>query len=294
VSTAFEPNVPFRWDLITPSQLGTLLDGAEPPDLWFLDELVACAGKVLARSGNGDLFFVGRSLDSMYDLLGGALADTDWRHRLHRVPFSFQRTGRWVGNRWRPRRITRPEWDRARQLLIAAGLSPRALARRDRAATFVDVVHGGSTFTELFILLRPWIDRDREPWNAIRRKLRFVGVVFRTKTSPNTYRWHQHTPWIHQLPARAVLNVSLAGDVWSYLGNTQIKLTRTFRPEDWLAAGDGPQRGEDTRLALAEAYAIVQYGRSVAGRRALARATDGEPALAEAWLRSLVAQLNRA
>jgi hypothetical protein len=65
-------NVPFRWDLVTPDQLGSLLAGTSDPDLWFLDDLVECAGKVLARCGGGDLVFFGRSLDSMFDLLGGA------------------------------------------------------------------------------------------------------------------------------------------------------------------------------------------------------------------------------
>jgi hypothetical protein len=38
----------------------------------------------------------------------------------------------------------------------------------------------------------------------------------------------------------------------------------------------------------------VTFGRSVLGRRAFARATAGEPGLAQSWLRSLVTQLNRA
>jgi hypothetical protein len=50
---AAEENLPFRWDLIAPDRLGSLLARTASPDLWFLDELVACAGKVLARSGNG-------------------------------------------------------------------------------------------------------------------------------------------------------------------------------------------------------------------------------------------------
>ena len=53
MSASAESTVPFRWDLLTPDQLGTLLEGVERPGPWFLDELVACAGKVLARSGNG-------------------------------------------------------------------------------------------------------------------------------------------------------------------------------------------------------------------------------------------------
>lgn len=60
-------NMPFRWDLVAPDQLGSLLDGIATPDLWYLDDLAECTGKVLARSGNGDLVFVGRSLDSMFD-----------------------------------------------------------------------------------------------------------------------------------------------------------------------------------------------------------------------------------
>lgn len=66
--------------------------------------------------------------------------------------------------------------------------------------------------------------------------------------------------------------------VWSHLANSQAKLTRSFRPSDWFADDYGPDRGERTRQALAET---------------VARATDGEPALRESWLRSLVAGLAR-
>jgi len=97
---AAEGSLPFRWDLIAPDQLGSLLAGTGSPDLWFLDELVACAGKVLARSGNGDLVFVGRSLDSMFDLFSGAIADTHGQRRIRRLPLSFQRPGVGSRRRW--------------------------------------------------------------------------------------------------------------------------------------------------------------------------------------------------
>lgn len=76
VNEPIEVSLPFRWDLVTPAQLGSLLADRPEPDLWFRDALVECAGKVLARCGGGDLVFVGRSLDSMFDLLGGALGHT--------------------------------------------------------------------------------------------------------------------------------------------------------------------------------------------------------------------------
>jgi hypothetical protein len=294
-STAWsgEPRLPFRWDLITPDQLGTLIGGiAEPPNLWFLDELTACAGKVLARSGGGDLYFVGRSLDSMFDLLGGALQDTPWRTRLHRLPVSLAVPGRLRAGRWRPGRLTQPQRDQFRRILDDLGLSPYALARRERPATFVDVVHVGRTFTTLYELLRAWIEQQREPWSAVRRKLCFVGVTAREKTSPKTFRWQQHAGWTRQLPARSVRNVSLDGFVWSYLGDSQPKLNRSFGPADWLADVDGPQHGEPARYALSEALAIVDYGRSQQARRALVRAMMADPARAEPWLRSLTVHLN--
>ncbi|MBL7497996.1 hypothetical protein I6A84_01425 [Frankia sp. CNm7] len=176
--------------------------------------------------------------------------------------------------------------------MAALGVTPDSLARRSRPVTFVDVVWEGSTFTDVFELVRDWVDEERGSWAVVRRKLRFVGVTMRTKTSPNTWRWQQHAPWTGQLPASAVVNVSLSRGVWSYFGNSQTKLTRTFRPERWRAEADGPGRDERTRVALAEAVALVAHGRSRAGRHALARAIAGESTLSEPWLRTLVRQLN--
>ncbi|NES29300.1 hypothetical protein GCE86_17845 [Micromonospora terminaliae] len=177
-------------------------------------------------------------------------------------------------------------------MLADLDVTPHALARRHRPVTFVDVVHEGSTFTELFALLDDWIVESREPWEVVRRKLRFLGVTRSRKTSPNTWRWHQHAGWTRRLPAASVRNVSLDALVWSYFGDHQTKLTRSFRPDRWLLTDDGPDRDERARQALAEAVALVAYGRGAPGRRALAAATSHEPALAEPWLRSVVRQLN--
>ncbi|RZU49300.1 hypothetical protein EV385_1042 [Krasilnikovia cinnamomea] len=267
-----------------------MLEGTAEPDLWFMPDLVQCAGRVVARSGNGDLFFVGRSLDSMFDLLSGALADLTAPNLVARAPFSFQRqAGQPRRSKW-----TADQQAAARRLLGSIGITPRALARRSRPATFVDVVDAGGTFADLFALLDEWIVESREPWEVIRKKLRFVGITVRRATSPKTWRWQQHASWTRRLPARAVVNVSLDPEVWSYFGDYQTKLTRSFRPDRWLAAEEGPRRDERTRQALAEAVAVVSYGRGSEGRRALARAIDGEPALAQPWLRSLVRQLNSA
>ncbi|WP_433788535.1 hypothetical protein [Actinoplanes sp. CA-252034] len=187
--TSTPESVPFRWDLITPDQLGSLFDDAATPDLWFLDDLVVCTGKVLARSRNGDLFFVGRSLDSMFDLLGGVLTGTAGVQRLHRLPLSFQRQGIVSGRRWRRRPLTAAEIAQGRRFLETVGLTPYALARRDRPAVLVDVVHEGETFTELFALMRDWIEDEREPWPVIRRLRDRAGTSARGRHSPRLRHW---------------------------------------------------------------------------------------------------------
>jgi hypothetical protein len=254
---------------------------------------VECAGKVLARCGGGDLVFVGRSLDSMFDLLGGALGHTSAGPGLARLPLSFWRLSiRGKAGRWGPRPLTAAQQNRARRLLADLGAAPHALARRKRPIAFADIVSSGNTFTDLFTLLRRWVDDEHAQWDVIRRKVRFVGVTWRRKTSPNTVRWHQHAPWTRELPASAVVNVSLNLPAYSYLADFQTKLNRSFYPARWLADADGPGRSAATRQALAEAAALVAYGRSTQGRTALARAISGEPALAQPRLRSVVLALN--
>ncbi|MGI5158804.1 hypothetical protein [Microbispora sp. CA-102843] len=41
------PNRPYRWDLIRPDRLGTLLDGRSEPTLPCLDDLAECGAAAL-------------------------------------------------------------------------------------------------------------------------------------------------------------------------------------------------------------------------------------------------------
>jgi hypothetical protein len=274
-------NRPFRWDLVRPDQLGSLLDGVRAPDLWFADELALTAAKVVARSGGGELHFVGRSADSLFDLLSGALEGTEWAPRLHRLPFSGRN------------QLSSGLVARSREILRSCGITPQSLARSHRPVALVDLVALGGTFGNLYRVLRDWVDDEREPWSVIRRKLHFVGVTSRVPTSPDAYRWQQDEDWPAQLPARAVINVSLDGHLWHYFGDAQVKLTRSFHPARWTADGpDGPQHDAATREALAEAVALVELGRTAEIRARLARTMATEPAYAESWLRTLVRQLN--
>ena len=86
-------------------------------------------------------------------------------------------------------------------------------------------------------------------------------------------------------------NVSLRYGLWSYFADTQPKLTRMFPVADWFAEPSGPRRDATVGPALVQALAVVDRGRDRDTRRALARIMSHEPAMAQPWLRALVAQL---
>ncbi|MGW2638272.1 hypothetical protein [Streptomyces sp. NPDC001348] len=278
-----DPPAPYRWDLLRPDRLGTLLDGVEQPDLWYLEELTVCAAKVVARSGGADLRFVGRSADSVFDLLGGALAETSWSGRLGRLPLSCA-----VG----AAELSPRDLGRMREHLAAGGMAPYDLARRRRPLALVDLVWAGRTFTTLHTVLRDWVEESREPWPVIRGRLRYLGITARTGTSPKTWRWQQHHSWTGDLPARAVRNVSLDPSVWHLLGDREPKTAPSFPPGRWHDDTAGvPARGDGPRRALATAVALVEAGRTRTVRRRLVRTFGSEPAFAEPWLRGLSREL---
>ncbi|MFD4642991.1 hypothetical protein ACFWN2_37175 [Lentzea sp. NPDC058436] len=86
--------------------------------------------------------------------------------------------------------------------------------------------------------------------------------------------------------------MSLHPYVWSYFGDHQVKLTRSHPPKRWVSGPLETKRDERTREALAEAVKLVELGRTEEVRRMIARAIQGEPALAEPWLRTLHSRLS--
>jgi hypothetical protein len=242
----------------------------------FLDELVRGAALVVARSDDGDLVFVGRSLDSMFDLLGAALAGTPAGAGSAAAAVAGLVVGGGARADARRPRDPRPDAVRAHAAPPSGGAGGRrALRRHVREPARRHPRLGGR--------------RAR----AVGRRATQAAVRGGDDPPPAepAHRAVVAGPGVDPRAAAAVGgSVSLDRFVWSYLGDVQHKLTPPFLP----VSGVPPDRRHDerTRFALAEAVALVEYGRSAEGRRALARAMAGEPALSKPWLRTLVHHLN--
>jgi len=277
---------PFRWDITRRSQLGSLVE-IEPPEAYpqFEDDLLTSSARVVAFAGDSDLVFVGRSPQPLFDLLSGLLIDTSWRDRLRLFNVSL---------RYPDHALDRQELQEIYPYLAEVGLEPHALVRAKRAVAFVDIVDTGETFGTLLGVLRDWSDSRSAEWTAVARKIRIVGLVWRTKTSPNTWRWQQHAKWVERLRPNEIKNVSLPPRLATYLAEDAPKTSDSYERwwwgQDWWA--EAPT-DDEARKALALAVRLFDLGRTTETRRRFARALATEPAMTESWFRSLILELKR-
>lgn len=302
---------PFRWNIAKRNELGSLVSvsRAELADWvgwelgrsagstivqlegrtsgWLTKELTAAAARILVRSDDGELFFVGRSLDSVFDFLSGVFTGKPWNSRIHLLPFSV---GSPNGDH---RLVNLPSKRRALERHLAAlSLTSRDIIRRKRPTALIDIVYSGNTLRCLVGLLEESCEAAKLDLKQFRRKLRLIGLTRRTKTSPKTRRWQQHAQWTARLPKSAIKNVSIPEPLYEYLGAGQTKLADSFEPSRWDDAKlSRPQRREETHLAISLALALYDLGRRKAVRQTLARLMAEQRAMHQSWFRALMREV---
>lgn len=286
--------VPFRWDVQRREQLGRLLSARLPQErTWrprwpfrqLLPELRVAAARVLARAGDARLVFVGRSPESLFDYLTGALADTPWADRCDLLSVSLPRDfGRVPAQAVRTLRAQH----------VAFGLHPAQIASAPRPVAMVDLVYSGRTFGQLSAFLCAWARDEGVDANAVRRRLRWVGITEREKNSPNVWRWFQRAAWADEYPRTALRGVSVPWWLWTYLGDNQEKTMPSNTADRWgtdeLAH---PQHAPERLQALQEAFRIHETARRRDERERFAAELAVRPEMREPWLRSLVVALRR-
>jgi hypothetical protein len=275
---------PFRWDVTRRSELGSL-PNVDLPETYsgFHADLLACAARVVAFAGESDLVFVGRSPQPLFDLLSGLLFDTSWNARLSLLAVSMSYTAR----------VDAESVRGLAPYLMQLELDPAALSKRRRPVAFIDIVSSGRTFGMLLELLHLWSNDVGADWRAVARRVRFVGLTERTKTSPNTRRWQQQAEWVHRLRPATIKNVSVPYELFASLNElpkTNYQFGEGWWDEESFAR---PRRDDEARVALALAVDLFDRGRSGDVRRRFARALADEPAMAESWFRSLALEIKR-
>lgn len=282
------PTKPFRWNIARREQLGdvTACPAATAYD-GFLDDLRQAAAKVLVRSRARELVFVGRSLESMFDYLSGALEGVADAPALTLLQFSCPR-----GSAEEITRRYPAELAALHAYLAAEHLDPAALAAGRGRTAFVDVVSSGATFATLADLIRLWSTDSGVDYGAVLDHLTFLGVTEQRQTSPNTWRWWQRPPW-SDLPMRpTVASVSAPYRFWTHVADRETKVTPSHRLQHWAE----PLPASALRLgehlsALRRAVDLYDLARTRSERLRLARHLADMPEMRDSAVRALALRL---
>lgn len=280
---------PFRWDLSRREQLGRLVQAVPQINLDYLDGFRACAGRILAEGGDSGLVFLGRSPESLFDYLSGALLGTPWEDRLTLLNLSLRDGALEHGGRpLAPRRSA------GRLHLKEVGLDPRQLSQAGRPISLIDLVYTGQTFGNLISFLDAWaLESGLDP-QAYRRRLRLVGISIRTKNSPNTRRWQQATAWATLFRPGVLRGIAIPQPLWTYLGDIQAKVTPSNPPWRWTDRTlQRPPRDPAHLEALRFAVAFHRLAQRGDERDTFARYLATLPAMRDPWFRRLVTQIRR-
>jgi hypothetical protein len=281
---------PFRWNIAKREQLGRLVEIPQAeiyPD--FLDELEDCCSRVIAFCDNSDLIFVGRSPESLFDYLSGLLAETSWASRCSILNISARGSCIEEYQEDYPKAIPA-----IREQLEALGLSPEQIVRKARSLALVDIVSSGSTFGNITALLTQWHKEQGGAKKSLRRKLRYVGLTLREKTSPKTWRWQQQVEWAKNIPSRYIKNVSVSLTLAQYLASGQDKVSKSNPPWRW---GDveliEPPREIEHLRALGLALALYERGTLKDSRQKFSSRLSRLPSMKHRWYRALVTEIRK-
>jgi hypothetical protein len=282
---------PFRWDIRCREQLGALLEGEqETAYTGFRDELIQAGARILGFAGDARLIFVGRSPESLFDLMQGILQNSSWEDRIHLLPFSLHL------DHYRPDLPTPTGLAAYRGFLHRCGLLPAQILSSPEPIAFADIVASGGSFYSLIALLKRFAEEDRTDWTAVRKKIRIVGICRKEETSPKVWRWQQHSSWLAELMGgtRCVKNVPVSRQLYHYLADYQPKTTPSYPPESWGKPADKSAESLQKYLPpLRLARSLYEEGRGKGCRKRFAAALCMQPAMQEPWLRHLVTELRR-
>ena len=282
-----ETDFPFRWKIASPDELGSLLNPDFIPDEWLLSSVRFCAARILTLSQNSRLVFVGRSLDSVHDYLSGILGETSWNNRLLRLNISLY--GHSIEH---IRELYPKSFKSLKKYFEKLAIDPIAVKSSKIPTSFVDVVCEGGTYEQIFKLLNNWSDELQNDSVIMNKKVRFIGITRRRKTSPNTWRWQQQTEWTKFIKSSNIKNVSMDYEFWTHVANYQPKITKSFTPKMWeTEEAKSPVHSEERIKALNEAHFLYNAGKSKKERLLFGRELLTKQSMKKDWLRTLAHEI---
>lgn len=262
------------------------IDYAKRMDSKFQTQMLKCSARIVAQGADYDLIFVGRSPESIFDFLSGLCLNSIFAEQLNLLQLSLRMYPKGIKNRSYHKELKR--------YFFASQLDPRSILNRKRPVAFVDLVYSGATFYSFTLFLKDWTEELGLDWILIRKKIRFIGILERRKTSPNTVRWQQQLRWKNLIQASSAKNVSIDWSFWDYLGNSQYKSTESFTEDLWgKEEALSPKRNISTLTGLESALFWFESGCTKDKRLEFSELLAQQPEMKSEAVRKIVSNLRK-
>jgi len=301
---------PFRWNIKKIEELGLLLkNDFDPCSTTFIEnflneiekiriliddknqpvifeDFLKCCSRVLSFSGNRDIIFIGRSPENIFDFYSGIFENTSWAQRIKLLNISIYGLFDCKDNI-----IFEKKFTALKNHFKELKLAPTDIVKHPKGIAFCDLVWEGTTFGKIFEFLISWASEEKIPCMDLKRKIFFLGITPRKKTSPNTNRWQQESTWTRYYNVlKQIKNISIPKPLWFYLGNMQDKTIPCNYFWRWnKEVIHLPQRKEENFQSLKFAYWIYKFGTE--NKKQFSKLLVKENAIKYIWYRKLINEL---
>ncbi len=257
---------------------------SQPLPDYQVDRLLRVGASAL-RHGDFDFVFVGRSLESLFDLLSGGLARTTWYDRLRMLQMSVRGFEHIAAIRKViQERYTRNVLQRFNEKLTsfasyldASQLLPHQILNRTRRVAFVDVVAKGTTYALLCDLLKYYCGEATD-WSAVKSRLHWIAVLPQRNGRKEDPWKPADSTWTDDFDQSQIHQVVMDTDLWFYLADEQFKSTVSYPPTGWGHEWYASPPGLDWSWTTYAARGSRElYRRGEKSRRRLAHLLDEAP-----------------
>lgn len=253
----------------------------------FEEELIQTIAQILSNIRNGEMFFIGRSPEHIYDFLSGALEHIPVYHnKLHLVNISIRRAYDNTGYDG----LEEKQKIAICQYLSKSGLHPKNIIQRKQRTCLIDFVHSGWTFDNLTNFLEKWCIEEKLSVKDMKMKIEFIIIEDETKEGKFIYNKYVNE---HGWGRNSLHRIYVKKRFWKACGDDLPKVTNSYTTNIWGEELE-VDHSLDRLIGIQFAKKMYELGKSLKGRKMLAKEMSKIGyAMRYTWYRSLVGAIRR-
>ncbi len=251
----------------------------------YIKDIIETSAKILNYCRDGDIFFIGRSPENIYDFLLGAL-DSPWKDRLHLVLISMAGYEDYNS-------LSSMQKSSIQSYLTNCGLHPQAIISRKRRTCLVDFVCRATTIDNFLLFMGKWVLEEKLSLGDMQSKIETILIQkqsdFKSSNNElydahyiNYYGWGKNS--LHVFP--------VTDSFWLDCCDNLEKITLSYVVDAWGDSEYIEAMNYPDHKGKEHAYVSYLYGQSKRGRKFLISHIIKQDSMRFLWFRSIISLLN--